>query len=451
MLLVLAEAEKKYKHCCANLAQNEIIFKERIDILLNLFTWISNNYPKYIEECAKLFFNVQDIGRLSNIYEKYGMNSLICFNEFMLSDNIVYESNEYNFLDKILHDNTIPFTDNCCLYIESLRRSHLSMYEVQYVDQFKFIAKDLLCNDRKEVTIWRPEGLDLYRWEIVALRDLQLPEIDAGCCGGYRFDREVAVDLCKKITKEIKRNTKLKNPENIDFLIDGVIINNWFESVANAQQVEYSEDVSDEKFTLTIDTYDVSDSKYLSQLISKMRWLRSLKTESSSFSISKKWVLLHEKENNNYAAPFFTRIFTHFSLENNTLMLSSFSKNCADNARKILKDIPTDLLTFRTRSTEMGFQNPALVKSHISSTAKKTGTEDLLSELLNARRSVYTSMLDHPLAALDGKTPRHAATLKTYRQRVIDLVKRIEVDEQKMIDLSSSFDCSMFWDNLGLR
>lgn len=26
---------KKYKHCCAILAQNEIIFKERIDTLLN--------------------------------------------------------------------------------------------------------------------------------------------------------------------------------------------------------------------------------------------------------------------------------------------------------------------------------------------------------------------------------------------------------------------------------
>ncbi|MBR3664154.1 MAG: hypothetical protein IKN64_05815 [Desulfovibrio sp.] len=135
----------------------------------------------------------------------------------------------------------------------------------------------------------------------------------------------------------------------------------------------------------------------------------------------------------------------------NNIYETSFILSLIISSRIQVKDIPTDLLTFRTRSTEMGFQNPALVKSHISSTAKKTGTEDLLSELLNARRSVYTSMLDHPLAALDGKTPRHAATLKTYRQRVIDLVKRIEVDEQKMIDLSSSFDCSMFWDNLGLR
>ena len=60
--------------------------------------------------------------------------------------------------------------------------------------------------------------------------------------------------------------------------------------------------------------------------------------------------------------------------------------------------------------------------------------EERQKVILQFKKSYFAKWLDQPLPALNGKTPRHAATLKTYRQRVIDLLKTMEENDQRSVE-----------------
>jgi hypothetical protein len=64
----------------------------------------------------------------------------------------------------------------------------------------------------------------------------------------------------------------------------------------------------------------------------------------------------------------------------------------------------------------------------------------------------YGAWLDVPLPALDGRTPRHAARLKTLRQRLIDLLKELENHEARTATPDApAYDLGSMWRELGLE
>jgi len=64
----------------------------------------------------------------------------------------------------------------------------------------------------------------------------------------------------------------------------------------------------------------------------------------------------------------------------------------------------------------------------------------------------YRRWLDEPVPALDGLTPREAVAKRSHRQRVISLLKDIEVDAARRgpDDPSAGFDFGWLWDELGV-
>ena len=72
--------------------------------------------------------------------------------------------------------------------------------------------------------------------------------------------------------------------------------------------------------------------------------------------------------------------------------------------------------------------------------------------LAEFKRSHYRGWLDVPLPALGGRTPRHAARLKTVRPRLIDLLKELESHETRAATSESpAYDFGWMWRELGLE
>jgi len=65
----------------------------------------------------------------------------------------------------------------------------------------------------------------------------------------------------------------------------------------------------------------------------------------------------------------------------------------------------------------------------------------------------YRRWLDEPVPALDGLTPREAAAKRSHRQRVISLLKGIEVDAARRgpDDPAAGFDFGWLWKELSIR
>ncbi len=67
--------------------------------------------------------------------------------------------------------------------------------------------------------------------------------------------------------------------------------------------------------------------------------------------------------------------------------------------------------------------------------------------------SHYRRWLDEPVPALDGLTPRKAAAKRSHRQRVVALLKNIEVDARRRgsDDPMAGFDFGWLWEELSIR
>ena len=63
----------------------------------------------------------------------------------------------------------------------------------------------------------------------------------------------------------------------------------------------------------------------------------------------------------------------------------------------------------------------------------------------------YRKWLDEPLPALDGRTPREAAALKSARPKLISLLKAMEnMAERQRREGRPAYDFSRMWEALGL-
>jgi hypothetical protein len=64
----------------------------------------------------------------------------------------------------------------------------------------------------------------------------------------------------------------------------------------------------------------------------------------------------------------------------------------------------------------------------------------------------YRGWLDEPLPALDGRTPREAASLKSARPKVIALLKDMEnLSARERLEGRPAYDFGWMWGQLGLE
>lgn len=148
----------------------------------------------------------------------------------------------------------------------------------------------------------------------------------------------------------------------------------------------------------------------------------------------------------------FTRALGHISIEGARLTLEVTSRERAERGRALLERAAG--ASIRHRAT--GYES---IESAIKRVRRRpTPPEDPVPPaeagrvLAEFKDRHYRTWPDVPLPALDGRTPRHAARLKTLRPRLIDLLKDLENHEARAATPDSpAYDFRWMWRELGLE
>ena len=118
----------------------------------------------------------------------------------------------------------------------------------------------------------------------------------------------------------------------------------------------------------------------------------------------------------------------------------------------MLEEIAGDSITYQ--ATE--YQEPAqAIKSHRDEIPSKMGEipQEIQAPLIKTFLDRhYMEWLDQEIPALSNRTPRHAVTLKTFRPKVIDLLKELENMEAHAARRGKiPYDFGWLWKELGLE
>jgi len=138
------------------------------------------------------------------------------------------------------------------------------------------------------------------------------------------------------------------------------------------------------------------------------------------------------------------------ALDTSRLTLETTSEARAERGRVLLETALGDAVRYRVTRTETLDQ--ALAHQAPAAEAEPELGAEAREVLTGFLEDHYRTWPDHPLPALDGRTPRHAARLKTMRSRVVALLKVLEngMDRERR-EGRPAIDLGWLWNDLGLE
>ena len=146
------------------------------------------------------------------------------------------------------------------------------------------------------------------------------------------------------------------------------------------------------------------------------------------------------------------RTLGHIRIEGARLILDTSSRPRAHRGRALLEHAAGQ--TIRHRATRYESVASAM-RSH--ERRERDATEapppaDAVRLVAEFKDRHYRDWADTPLPALSGRTPRHAARLKTVRPRLIDLLKEMQNHESRGATPDApAYDFGWIWRELGLE
>jgi len=133
------------------------------------------------------------------------------------------------------------------------------------------------------------------------------------------------------------------------------------------------------------------------------------------------------------------------------LVLATVSRQRAERGRALLEAAAGPAVAYRATSSES-------VQRALERPARRARPEDdvppeAAAEIVQAfYERHYRAWLDEPLPALDGRTPREAANLKSARPKVIALLKDMEnLSARERLEGRPAYDFGWMWGQLGLE
>ena len=149
----------------------------------------------------------------------------------------------------------------------------------------------------------------------------------------------------------------------------------------------------------------------------------------------------------------FTRTLGECELEDGRLTLNVSSRQRAERGRALLEKTAGAVIRHRaTRFESVASAMRARASAPAMPPPELIPPAEAARVLAEFKDRHYRGWVDVPLPALGGRTPRHAARLKTVRPRLIDLLKELENHEVRT-DTSESpaYDFGWMWRELGLN
>lgn len=445
---------KKYKHCClAKAAAYQNLLNEQRESKIRAVNWLANNYGEAMDEAVmnRFFLDEEDDApeRIAELPEGMQAAVLICLHEWLIADaSLILDEEWIRASDLLLGPGGPLFPANGRRHIEELAASALSIYEVLEVRKDEgLLLRDMLRPEAPPVFAQEKKATEaLVPWDTLGARLLRR---DGTCTlggGVYPFRREHAKEIVDTILKAIRRETRKMRPRATpEEIITFVIITCWLDAVLNPPDPPMLMDAqTKEPILFTTDSYRVSDWQALEALLDARD---DVEREDETV-----WTWAESINEERYRS-----LARMERLPSGVMEVECRTTGRADAARKWLKKLAGSLLSHTGRETEDPREKvPPDSRSRPDAKPAKIVNEiplevqrEILSKYMSEHYAAWPTM---PLPALNGKTPLQAARLKTYRPKLVELLKNIEQGEAKRAKGSGipAFDIGFLWERLGL-
>ncbi len=140
------------------------------------------------------------------------------------------------------------------------------------------------------------------------------------------------------------------------------------------------------------------------------------------------------------------------------LVLETTSKGRAERGRRLVEAAAGDAVRYRvTEHEDLGqaMKRAARAPGRSAGAPRREGAipPEVEAELLQEFRDRHhRKWIDEPIPAVGGRTPRQAARLKTWRPRLVDLLKEMENHEARAARAGRfAYDFGWVWEELGIE
>ena len=301
------------------------------------------------------------------------------------------------------------------LWIERMSDSTLRLFEIADVrlDQGLSLT-DLASGERLDVTE-RSATHQLSRWDVLAVRVIEGPGGTLELEGyPYQFPRQAAASVRAEIVRNRKAASRRGGPwSDLAFAksLGAELHHRWLDLVANPPIPRVVTSEGDEMVFTTV-VFEVTDEARVDAALAHHPDL-----DSDGDGIA--WVERTEG---------MPRILGSVTRKPGRLVLNTQSSERAVRGRALLEAELGTAVRYRL-TTSQGLEQ-ALAEAEDRGPTRRREAEipaeveqQIVGEFLERH---YRGWVDEPIPALGGRTPRHAARLKTIRPRVIELLKDLE-------------------------
>ncbi len=445
---------KKYKHCCLarETARLQLLQEER-DAKMRAADWLTDNYGEAVEEAARDRFFLDEEGdmpeRIAELSEDTRTVVLVCLHEWLIADAHFIIGGEWvKAGDLVLGPGGPLFTAAGRRHVEALAASELSLYEVLEVHEGKgLLLRDLVHTGEAPVFVHEVMATkSLVPWDILGARILRQDGKNSLGGGVYPFKRERGKELGAFILKAVQREARKKRPKaTAREIITFCIISGWLDDITAPPSIPMLVDAkTNEPILFTMDQYRVSDWRALEDILEARE---DVEREDENV-----WTWAESISEERYRS-----LARLERLPSGMLEVECRTKGLAETARKWLTKLAGPLLSHAGRKTEDP-REKLLANPRSGPGPEPRGQESEIP--LEVQREIIADFLaEHyakwptiPLPALNGKTPDQAARLKTYRPKLVELLKQLEQGEAKRTKESGlpPFDFGFLWVRFGL-
>jgi hypothetical protein len=373
------------------------------------------------------------------------------FKEFMRSESVSIAFNswfayDYELLngrtvfDLFLEQEAKQFSTGERVFLEGMRGSHLRLYEILEVKFDEGFEVRDLWDDRRMFVRERAGTRQLVTWDVIAGRagkasdgELVFETLP------YLFPAAIKDNLMKDLRAAHKRYLREFPDKRIECFFKAMVPllhQTWVDHVAMPPRPKM----------MTGTGEPVIIAKVVFDLLDRDGVIRSLAARQDFVDQSDGCYLWLEQAGD------MQRSIGAIFIQEKRVVCETLSRRRAEKARDELSKLCGTAVRFRAIS----YQDIEQALRHAPQVAEKKTQEipdeaqqKLLGEFYERH---YRGWLDEPIRALDGRTPRHAAKLKTKRPKLIALLKDFESQSERQRRAGQiAYDFRWMWAELGLN
>ena len=449
----LCGSGKKHKHCClAQDAARQRRLREERDAKIRAVDWLMERYGDMVDEAlAERFFQDPEGDmreRMADLSKNAQLAVLICLHEWLIADaELRLNTTRVRASELLLGPGGPLLTAGGRRHLEELAASTLSLYEVLEVHKGKgLLLRDLLQGDEARVFVHEVKAAEaLVPWDTLGARILRGEDKCTIGGGLYPLERRHALELADFLVKTIRRESRKKRPSAAaEEIVAFSIIGAWLDALTAPPSLPMLMDAqTKEPILFTTDRYRVSDWPALEDILNARD---DVEREDNVWI----WAETISEEQ-------FRSLARLERLASGMLEVECRTKGRADAAGKWLKDLAAPYLFHIKRTIKDPREKLSSTCRSLPKSAEKPANEippEIRQEILtNYLAEHYDRWPTMRLPALNGKTPLQAAGLKTYRPKLVELLKEIERGEAKRARDSKypAFDIGFLWERFGLE